>query len=169
MLSTDNKEVVTVYLDLLPATGVSLLWLRIEMSFSDLFNTDWFLLSEVTFASTRADTPLPTISLRKPDGSLQLYQGDTLQLNCTVVGDGQFQWEWEKGDRVLVEGNGQIQMETALATRTSILTITDICASDSGNYTCEAVHVVNSFIMESRTTAVTIPSELFLPCMSSQP
>ncbi len=166
MLATDDKKVATVYLDLFPASGVSLQYLRIEMSFSDLFNTDWFLPSEVTFASTRTDTPLPTISLQEPDGSLQLYQGDTLQLTCTVVGDGQFQWEWKKGDQVLVEGNSQVQMETALATRTSVLKITDVCASDSGNYTCEAVRVVSTLQgMESRTTVVTIPSEFF--CLSN--
>ncbi len=170
MLSTDDKKVATVYLDLIPATGVRLQFLRIEMSFSDLFNTDWFLLSEVTFTSTRADIPLPTISLQEPDGSLQLYQGDTLQLTCTVIGDGQFQWEWKKGDQVLVEGSGQVQMETALATRTSVLTITDFCASDSGNYTCEAVRVVNTIQgMKSRTTVVTIPSEFFsLPNITLQ-
>ncbi len=35
--------------------------------------------------------------------------------------------------------------------------------TDSGNYTCEAKRVVNKLIMESSTTVVMIPSELFPP------
>ncbi len=162
VLSTDDQKLVTVYLDLFPATGVMLENLRIEMSFSDLHYIDWFLLSEVTFDSTRANTVLPSISIEQPDSSLQLHSGNSLQLSCTVAVDGLFEWRWKMGkDRVLTGDIGSpFQVETALATRASFLTKANVCPNDSGNYTCEATLVVNTGFRDSRITVVTVPSEL---------
>ncbi len=162
LLSTDDQKLATVYLDLFPVTGVMLRNVRIEMSFSDLHNIDWFLLSEVTFDSTRNNTDLPSISFEQPDSSLQLHSGDSLQLSCTVAVDGLFEWQWRKGKDSTLTGDigSPYQVETALATRASFLTMADVCPLDSGNYTCEATLVVNTGVRDSRTTVVTVPSEL---------
>ncbi len=59
-LSTDDKKLATVYLDRIPATDVRLQYLRIDMYFSDLFNTDWFLLSEAEHAEPMHQFPSRT-------------------------------------------------------------------------------------------------------------
>ncbi len=166
LLSTDDQKLATVYLDLFPVTGVMLENVRIEMSFSDLHNIDWFLLSEVTFDSTRARTVLASISFEQPDSSLPVNRGNSLQLSCSVTVDGLFEWRWMMGkDRVLTGDIGSpYQVETALATRASFLTKVDtVCPTDVGNYTCEATFVINTGFRDSRTTVVTVTSELNSP------
>ena len=57
----------------------------------------------------------------------------SISLNCTVINNGSFQWQWEHNG---VPVTDQVFIEDA--TRTSILNIDQLSHSNEGNYTCTA-------------------------------
>ena len=64
----------------------------------------------------------------------------SVNLSCTVVNDGSFEWLWEYNENVLnLPGRSQILIGDA--TRTSILTINKLRYTDTGNYSCIVKHL----------------------------
>ena len=61
----------------------------------------------------------------------------SINLSCTVVNTGSFEWQWHhNGNMLNLSGRSQILIGDA--TRTSILTISQLRYNDAGNYTCQA-------------------------------
>ena len=64
---------------------------------------------------------------------------DTLQssvnLSCTVVNDGSFEWQWQYNESIIYLPD-RSDILIGDATRTSILTINKLRYTDAGNYTC---------------------------------
>ena len=59
----------------------------------------------------------------------------SVNLSCTVVNTGSFEWQWQyNGNMLDLPGRSQILIGDA--TRTSILTINKLRYTDTGNYTC---------------------------------
>ena len=73
-----------------------------------------------------------------------------ISLSCTVVNSGSFEWVWEYKGSELPTVSGCYQVWTADATRTSILEISGLRYTDSGNYTCR-VRQQGDTIQYSRT------------------
>ena len=73
-----------------------------------------------------------------------------ITLSCTVVNSGSFEWVWEYEGSELPTVSGRYQVQTADATRTSILEISGLRYTDSGNYTCRVTQQGNT-IQYSRT------------------
>ena len=67
----------------------------------------------------------------------------SVNLSCTVVNVGSFEWEWQYNENVL-DLPGRSQILIGDATRTSILTINKLGYTDIGNYTCQAKHLTSS-------------------------
>ena len=59
----------------------------------------------------------------------------SVNLSCTVVNVGSFEWEWQYNENVL-DLPRRSQILIGDATRTSILTINKLRYTDTGNYTC---------------------------------
>ena len=73
-----------------------------------------------------------------------------VSLSCTVINSGSFEWVWEYEGSELPTVGGCYQIWTADATRTSILEISGLRYTDSGNYTCRVRQQENT-IQYSRT------------------
>ena len=63
----------------------------------------------------------------------------SVNLSCTVVNVGLFEWEWQYNENML-DLPGRSQILIGDATRTSILTINKLRYTDTGNYTCIVKH-----------------------------
>ena len=59
----------------------------------------------------------------------------SVNLSCTVVNTGSFEWQWQYNENVL-NLTCRSQILIGDATRTSILTINKLRYTDTGNYTC---------------------------------
>ena len=60
----------------------------------------------------------------------------SIGLNCTVINNGSFEWEWEHEKDASMQYLLEVFIEDA--TRTSILNIDQLSHSNEGNYTCTA-------------------------------
>ena len=133
---------------------------RLQMSFTGVDNIDWFFLSEIRVCT---NTTLPAIQFQSPsDGErvvLDTSSGTptSVVLNCTVSVAGVFEWRWRKDNQILQNG-GRFQITTALGTRTSKLTISQLRSTDAGNYICEVRHQSQSGY-QSRTVELVLPGE----------
>ena len=72
----------------------------------------------------------------------------SISINCTVLNNGSFQWNWLLNNTVPITDGLFIED----ATRTSILNITQLSYSNEGNYTCIANNAPDS--MASRTIKI---------------
>ena len=63
----------------------------------------------------------------------------SVNLSCTVVNAGSFEWQWQYNDNVL-DLPDRSQILIGDATRTSILTINKLRDTDAGNYLCIVEH-----------------------------
>ena len=90
------------------------------------------------------DGPSLTVTLG-PD-NLQ----SSVNLSCTVVNVGSFEWQWQYNETVL-DLPGRSQILIGDATRTSILTINKLRYTDTGSYSCV---VKNSQGTVSNTTLI---------------
>ena len=133
------------------------------------FNTsiiDWLLVSKIKFYNSKIMYKLlthhyysyPTLAtLISPSLDTIDFQNDSLltmtlgpdnlqssiSLSCTVVNAGTFEWQWQhNGNMLNLSGRSQILIGDA--TRTSILTISQLRYSNAGNYTCQAKHSLGS-------------------------
>ena len=64
----------------------------------------------------------------------------SINLSCTVVNNGSFEWEWQYNESML-DLPGRSQILIGDTTRTSILTINKLRYTDTGNYTCIVRHL----------------------------
>ena len=147
---------------------------RLQMSFTGLDNIDWFFLSEIRVCTGTTPPPsLPAIQFQSPsDGErvvLDTSSGTptSVVLNCTVSVAGVFEWRWRKDNQILQNG-GRFQITTALGTRTSKLTISQLRSTDAGNYTCEVRHQSQSGY-RSRTVELVLPGEDFTIASYTEP
>ena len=133
--------------------------LQLHMSFTGVQNVDWFFLSEIRVCTGTTPPPLPAIQFQSPsDGErvvLDTSSGTptSVVLNCTVSVAGVFEWRWRKENQILQNG-GRFQITTALGTRTSKLTISQLSNTDAGNYTCEVRHRSQSGYQSRRVELV---------------
>ena len=67
-------------------------------------------------------------------------------LSCTVANEGSFQWEWTPPSGIILS-----QMWVADETRTSIVQLSQISATNAGDYTCRA-----SFYGDSANTSIAV-------------
>ena len=74
----------------------------------------------------------------------------SVNLSCTVVNVGSFEWQWQYNETVL-DLPGRSQILIGDATRTSILTINKLRYTDTGSYSCV---VKNSQGTVSNTTLI---------------
>ena len=164
LLSSDDSTTQEIQLQILPEGYSSLTDIRLEMSFSGLYNVDWFFLSEIIFQEgTSAPTAptLPQIVFEYPQSdnqTVQLPTGNTLQLMCTVSTAGLFNWQWMHDRQILNE------MKTTLATRTSVLIVSGGFAN-ADTYTCEVKHQSEAVFTASRT--LRLSCKFLLPCMGA--
>ena len=78
-----------------------------------------------------------TVTFQDNSSVVTLQQNNILSISCTVVNSGSFVWQWlYNGD--MIPSNNQIQ--TADATRTSILIINDLNPAGVNNYSCIVRH-----------------------------
>ena len=61
----------------------------------------------------------------------------SVNISCTVVNDGSFEWQWQYNESI----PDRSQILIGDATRTSILTISKLRYSDTGNYSCIVRHL----------------------------
>ena len=73
----------------------------------------------------------PLLAMTLGPGNLQ----SSVNLSCTVVNAGSFEWQWEYNEDVL-DFPDRSQILIGDATRTSILTINKLRYTNTGNYSC---------------------------------
>ena len=132
---------------------------RLQMSFTEVQNIDWFFLSEIRVCTATPPPSLPAIQFQSPSEGervvLDTSSGTptSVVLNCTVSVAGVFEWRWRKENQILQNG-GRFQVTTALGTRASKLTISLVNNTDVGNYTCEVRHRSQSSYQSRRVELV---------------
>ena len=138
--------------------------LRLQMSFTGVDNIDWFFLSEIRVCTGTTPPPsLPAIQFQSPSDGERVVPDTSsatltsVVLNCTMSVAGVFEWRWRKDNQILQNG-GRFQITTALGTRTSKLTISQLRSTDAGSYTCEVRHRSQSGY-QSRTVELVLPGE----------
>ena len=161
-LRQSDSQLRNVFLSIQQLTTV------VQLDF--IFNTsiiDWLLVSEVKFYNGKLiykllhdislihyhilDTPIspqmdaivfqggPSLTVTMGPNNLQ----SSINLTCTVVNNGSFEWQWQYNENVLdLPGHSEILIGDA--TRTSILTINKLRYNDTGNYTYQAKHSTRS-------------------------
>jgi len=82
--------------------------------------------------------PLPIMFLQPPSMEPPVPLGpdnvvSAANLSCTVANEGSFQWQWTSPPGINIS-----QMWVANGTRTSIVQISQISATNAGDYTCQA-------------------------------
>ena len=112
---------------------------RLDMSFSDLYNTEWFFLSEVRFCNLQtlsSGVVTPETASTNVTATTQELDSGLIDLTCMVSSSGSFEWEWTLfGFNSPLEG-GKYTVTTALGGRMSVLTISQLSAEDRGVYQC---------------------------------
>ena len=76
----------------------------------------------------------------------------SVNLSCTVVNAGYFDWQWQYNENVL-DLPGRSQILIGDATRTSILNINQLRYTDAGNYSCVAKHSLGT-VSNTRTISL---------------
>ena len=133
-------------------------FLRVDIIFSGMNDIDWFFLSEINLCS---GTPTATYLILQPN-RVELSPTNptsSVQLRCSVLPPGMFEWEWRQGGTVL--GGGRYQTSTTDETRTGILNITGLRSSDEGSYTCHVNRQGQSNTEQQNFTLV-LPGEFSL-------
>ena len=140
---------------------------HLDMSFSGLLDTDWFFLSGIRFCN-RSPQTLPSGPVTPQAASTMVtatLQDPSSQLTCTVSSSGSFEWQWmREGFPSPLEG-GKYSFATALGTRESVLTISQLESNDSGMYMCQVKRVGGSAdSAASQSIALTVPGIAHLYC-----
>ena len=111
--------------------------LRVDIIFSGVNDIDWFFLSEINLCSgTPTATDVIQFTTLQPN-TVELSPTNptsSVQLCCSVLPPGMFEWQWRRGGTML--DGGRYQTSTTDGTRTGILDITGLRTSDEGSYTC---------------------------------
>ena len=125
--------------------------LRVDVIFSGVDDIEWFFLSEINLCS---GTPTATDVILQPNGVELSPTNPTssVQLRCSVLPPGMFEWQWRQGGTVL--DGGRYQNSTTDETRTGILDITRLRSSDEGSYTCHVNRPGQSSTAQQTVTLV---------------
>ncbi len=122
LLTEEDHTVRQIILNIInpePHTFYELKW-----NFNNLYNIDWFLLSEVilhtsissTRSPARTTTASPTL-ITSTSG--HVLSDGSIRLNCTTSGDGVFNWTWTFNDSVITD----MKIYTTDMSRTGILIV----------------------------------------------
>ncbi|XP_019849808.1 PREDICTED: uncharacterized protein LOC109580750 [Amphimedon queenslandica] len=160
----DTRKLSMIALDPKPLTNEHTFNYYIGLNFfltsSDLVTQT--LISEIRLFTDKDPIPFPAVPIvfKSPNETLLLDRvQSSLNLSCTVVNNGTFNWTWT-GPGV---SNGVIKV--ADTTRTSILMLSNISAADAGNYTCSASYLAMGEsvwgVIEPNTNTRTINLILF--------
>ena len=150
-LTQTDSQLRTVALQL----SQKLLSVQLDFIFPNNSRIDWFLVSEVQFyngkkisvfivifvlTGTPISPPMEDIIFKDGNYSVVTLGPDNIQssigLNCTVINNGSFEWEWEHEKDASTQYLLEVFIEDT--TRTSILNIDQLSHSNEGNYTCTA-------------------------------
>ena len=165
-LSQNDSTVRRVTLH--PQTPFASLGVLIRWDFSNLFNIEWFVASEVRFCgdtqpdfepsdilveflSPAMEEPLPI------QPSAEVLASGSLTLTCTVSLQGSFDWRWRRGI-VELSNSDKTEILSADGTRTSKLIINDLSFEDAGIYLCDATFA-NIFAYATRKHDIQFPSK----------
>ena len=156
-LNSDDREVRRVTL-LFNSGSVTRRHFRLDISFSDLLDTDWFFLSEVIFCNRLPQSlPMDTVTPQTTSPMVTATIQDlSSQLTCTVSRSGSFEWQWTReGSTSPLEGD-KYSVVTALGTRESVLTISQLKTNDSGMYMCQVNRTRVDGSAASQSIALTV-------------
>ena len=164
-LSHDDYERTSVTLYLL--TPVTFRNVLLRWSFEEVYNLEWFFLSEVTFctdtqppysASTETIQFLSSEANEVIQPSAQDLASGVIVFTCTVSNQGSFSWLWKQNDTV-INSDTKFQTFTADGTRTSKLIISQLNFMDGATYTCDVSHQSSPSNRTSRQYQVIFPGE----------
>ena len=118
--------------------------LRISFTFNEIYDFQWFLLSEVKFCSDVQPLYQPVIMFGFPlpittiQPSAEALREGSAELLCTVSTQGQYTWQWRKGNSEIQNGGSKYRISVGDGSRTTKLTISDLSFNDAGQYECTA-------------------------------
>ena len=101
------------------------------------------------------------------DQSLQYGSSNvqsSVELSCTVINEGSFTFSWMGPNRVIANTD-RTQLFLADASRTSILTISQLNLSDSGIYTCMSSYrhtLLSGVSSKSSRVSLTLEGNLYV-------
>ncbi len=135
-LSDNQIRAITIA----PLVSISSLRLRLNFTFTELHDFDWFLVSEVMFCETPQPFSEPNVTFVTPHSliiqpSKAELMNRTTQLVCTLSSQGQYSWQWRKNNETLSNGQSH-SMSVGDGTRTTILTLLDLTFASAGSYSC---------------------------------
>ena len=164
-LSDDDHTIRRV--SLLPRTPFMSLVVLLRWTFTEVYNVDWFLLSEVRFCTDSQPTvPSSRVIFQTPITETQIlvvgYEtliSKSLILTCTVSNEGSIEWHWSRGSDMMLNSS-KFTILSADATRTSKLTARELNELDDEIYTCEATFD-NAILPERRSYDVQLPSKMY--------
>ena len=97
----------------------------------------------IVLIGTPISPPMEDIKFKDGNYSVVTLGPDNIQssigLNCTVINNGSFEWEWEYNN-----SNINAKMWISDATRTTVLSISNLSFVKEGNYTCTVYRQSNS-------------------------
>ena len=165
VLSQDDYQVTNISLIFSSTSRYFLL----RWNYTGVYNLDYFMVSEIDFCSDVQQPSETQITFQDPrsDNSVirptieELTKSTTL--NCTVSSSGLFEWQWRQNGNLL-SSNGKFINFTADGTRTSILQLTGLRASDAAQYTCEVRRRSRDGDYMSRTQILSLPGMLTSTC-----
>ena len=164
-LSQDDYERTSVTLHLL--TPLTSTYVLLRWSFEEVYNVEWFFLSEVTFCTDPQppySASTETIQFLSPEAneviqpSAQDLASGVLVFTCTVSNQGSFSWTWKQNNAV-INSDIKFQTFTADGTRTSKLIISQLNFMDGAIYTCDVSHQSSPSNRISRQYQVIFPGE----------
>ena len=130
-------------------TNISLIFSSTSQSFllywdyTDVYNLDFFLVSEVDFCNGTPPDVSTSIAFQQPqvDNTVivptveDFIASNNFLLTCTVSVSGLFEWQWRQNG-TLISNNTKFQIFTADGTRTSKLQLTRLSVTDAASYSC---------------------------------
>ncbi len=164
LTQTDN-QVRTVFIR--PLLGLASLNLRIGFQFNQFHDFNTLLLSEVRFCTNLQPFYTPDFMFLSPLSNIVEPSADDLssgsvELVCTVSGQGSYTWMWEK-DNSEISNFVNYQIVVGDGSRTSTLTIRNLTFSSAAEYRCtgEAVDLSTAVTTGSVVHEIQFPGKHF--------
>ena len=139
-LSQDDHQVTNINLVFSSTSSRSFL---LYWDYTDVYNLDFFMISEVDFCNGTPPAVSTSIAFQQPqmDNTMvvptveDFIASNNFLLTCTVSVSGLFEWQWHQNG-TLISNNAKFQIFTADGTRTSKLQLTGLSVTDAASYTC---------------------------------